>query len=206
MIFIPLVIAIILAFAVFYMVPWQVFTANDKETHITSSESEVIPIIKKIDGIIYDGEYDHRMVVGGGILEIYWRVENGYIFIALRGRTSGWVALGFTASHAMHDADIVIGYVTSSNTTVVIDSYCENDLGQHKSDDLLGGSQDIIEYAGTEYEEITIIEFKRLLVTNDGFDKPLPSSGNVVIIWAVSDTDSLSAKHIASGFATLELG
>ena len=153
-----------------------------------------------VDGNVLDGEYNARFDFGR--ITIYTRTEGNLVYIALIGKTAGWVAIGFGASD-MKGADIVIGWV-SGGKTYVLDSYSTGKTGPHRPDTILGGSDDIIEYAGSEVNGITTIEFVRKLVTGDPYDKPIRIGTNTVI-WAVGDSDNPKDIHVERGKSTIIL-
>ncbi|MDD4896555.1 MAG: DOMON domain-containing protein, partial [Atribacterota bacterium] len=70
----------------------------------------------KADGIISDGEYENRSVYRD--LEIYWSNDNKYLYMALRGKTKGYISIGFQPGSMMKDADIIMGYVQDEKVEV----------------------------------------------------------------------------------------
>lgn len=63
---------------------------------------------------------------------------------------------------------------------------------------------DILSSAGTEQQGTTTIEFSRKRVTGDMYDKPVPASGSLKVIWAMGSSDSIS-PHARRGSATISL-
>jgi hypothetical protein len=59
--------------------------------------------------------------------------------------------------------------------------------------------------AGSEQAGTTTIEFSRKRVTGDAYDKPVPISGNLKIIWATGNADGVS-PHARKRRATIEVG
>ncbi len=169
----------------------------------TSSTTEVTARVESptIDGIVSDGEYSAKFDLGK--VTVYTRTEGDVAYIAVVGKTTGWVAIGFGATEGMKDADIIIGWV-SGGRTHVLDSYSTGKTGPHKPDTSLGGSNNILEYAGSEVNGITTIEFARKLVTGDQYDKPLRIGTNAVI-WAIGDSDDPKDIHVERGSGTIVL-
>ncbi len=157
------------------------------------------------DGVISPGEYPRHESFGSGAIEIYWKIENETLYMALMGRTTGWVAIGFEPSRAMADADIVLGYVTDNGSVIVQDEYSLGETGPHKPDTILGGQYNILASGGAEHDGATIIEFSRPLRTGDSYDKNLASKTTVAIIWAIGSSDDPRSIHVERGHGALTL-
>jgi len=167
----------------------------------------------KADGVVSDGEYTRSMLFqaparqgySGGNMQISWRNNEEDLYLALNGSTTGWVALGFEPLEWMKNSDIILGSVDGGNA-VVLDEYCTGNYGPHIEDTMLGGTDDIKEFAGIESSGRTIIELKRKLKTPDRFDKSFSPGQAVSIIWALSSNPDISQKHdIAYGEGILAL-
>ena len=72
----------------------------------------------------------------------------------------------------------------------------------HPTDIELGGTNDIMEFAGTEVEGFTILELKRALKTPDQYDLEVQKGTNK-IIWSYGDSDSLAVKHRVRGYGEI---
>ncbi|HIH71760.1 MAG: Uncharacterized protein XD43_0723 [Thermococcales archaeon 44_46] len=174
-------------------------------TQTTQSETPIQLGEWKADGTIGENEYAHELSLAGGKLTVYWRNDDTYLYMALKGQTTGWVAIGFEPTDKMKDADMVFGWVQDGNT-VVIDAYSTGTYGSHPPDEKLGGSSDILEYAGKEENGVTIIEFKRKLNTGDQYDKAFTPGQKISFIFALADADDFTTKHnIARGYGELQL-
>lgn len=157
------------------------------------------------DGVIGENEYAHEVSLAGEELVVYWRNDNEYLYMALKGKTTGWVAIGFEPTDKMKDADMVFGWVQDGNT-VVIDAYSTGTYGPHPPDEQLGGTNDILEFAGREENGYTIIEFKRKLNTGDKYDKAFTPGQEINFIFALANEDNFTTKHnIARGYGKLQL-
>lgn len=170
----------------------------------------------KADGTVSDGEYSRSMVLqgparqgySGGDMEISWRSDEEYIYLALNGSTEGWLAIGFEPLEWMKNADIILASVEGSRA-VVLDEYCTGNYGPHIEDTLLGGRDDIEESAGKKASGRTVIELKRKLDTGDRFDKSLTPGQSISMIWALSEGADASLKHnvaYGEGILTLTAG
>lgn len=165
------------------------------------------------DGMVGENEYSRTILLmgparsgyTGGDLEVSWRNDQEHLYMALKGRTEGWISIGFDPLEWMKDADMIMGSVDGGKTTV-LDLYSTGRYGPHEDDTFLGGTYDILEFAGSEEDGYTVIEFKRKLDTGDEFDKLLEPGESVSVIWAMADLDSRKLKHnVAYGEAILPL-
>ena len=155
------------------------------------------------DGVITPGEYTGVQVYGN--YEIHWARDEEHIYVGMRARTGGWVAVGFDATPGagMADADMILGAVNCCGVTIS-DEFGTGPTA-HRPDTELGGTDDILEFGGTEQGGWTTIEFKRALDTGDPYDAVL-TEGTVTIIWAYSSSKSLTAYHSANrGYGEITL-
>jgi hypothetical protein len=167
----------------------------------------------KADGMVGENEYANTMTLygsktqgySGGNLEISWKNDEDWLYMALKGETSGWISIGFEPTQWMKDSDIIMGAVDGNNV-IVLDKYSTNNYGPHVPDVELGGTDDILDFGGREDNGYTTIEFKRKMDTGDQYDKAFTVGQRVSIIWSTADTDSIEVKHnVARGEAILEL-
>jgi len=163
----------------------------------------------KPDGVVGTGEYARSIELSVGNISrnitLYWKNDADMLYMAMRGGTRGWVAVGFEPSEKMKDADMVMGFVNSSNVTVQ-DQYSTGTYGPHAVDTTLGGTNDILEYGGREDGNYTTIEFSRKMNTGDSYDKAFNSSQMVELIWSMASTDSIRLKHnLARGEGNISL-
>lgn len=122
----------------------------------------------------------------------------------MRAATAGWVALDIEPSSAMKDADMIIGLVRGAEVEVY-DLFARGRFGPHPPDTELGGSDDILEYGGSEQDGSTVIEFKRALDTGDQYDHPLARGERYRILWAYGDSDEPGEKHTRRGKGEIRL-
>lgn len=158
-----------------------------------------------IDGRLAEGEYAHHYRDEATGIDLYWSVVGDEIYFALRSPGSGWVALSLAPEGPMmQGGDIIIGYVADGELHIQ-DNYADGPAG-HKADLELGGSDDVLEAAGSEGEgeEGTVIEFKRRLNTGDGYDQPI-IAGEMAVQLAYSDKDDFTSYHAKRATAALRL-
>jgi len=153
------------------------------------------------DGVIGTGEYAGVKTFDD--YEIRWISDEQHIYIAMKAKTSGWVAVGIQPGSMMKDADMMFGFVKDGKT-MVSDTFSTGSYGPHPPDTDLGGKNNILEFGGREEGGYTIIEFKRALTTGDKYDHPL-SKGVNKIIWAYGSDDELTPKHIVRGYGEIDL-
>ncbi|MCE4624891.1 MAG: DOMON domain-containing protein [Desulfurococcales archaeon] len=171
-------------------------TTTTTQTTTTPQSTTTSLTAWKPDGVVERGEYEYNASFMDGDLIVYWRVENGTLYMALVGKTTGWVAIGFEPTTVMKDADMIFGWVYDSNgTVVVLDLNSTGTTGPHPPDTKLGGTNDILAYGGKQANGVTVIEFSRPLNTGDVYDRNLEGRGSVSVIVALGPSDSLTAKH-----------
>jgi hypothetical protein len=157
------------------------------------------------DGTVSEGEYADSFELSGGRYAVYWTNDEEDLYMALRGEVTGWVAIGFEPTSEMKDADMVFGWVENGNP-VIQDQFSTGSFGPHIPDKELGGSDDILEFGGSEEDGVTVVEFHRSMDTGDQFDKAFATGQTVRFIWGLATTDSASFKHNAGrGSAELKL-
>jgi len=153
------------------------------------------------DGVIAADEYQDMRAYGD--YSISWSNDNEYIYMGMKARTAGWVAVGFGAETLMKNADIIMGSVKDGGLSIA-DMFSTGEFGPHPPDTQLGGSNDILDSAGKTASGYTVVEFKRKLDTSDKFDKPLVKGINK-IIWAYSNEPVLTIKHSSRGSGEIDL-
>ena len=159
------------------------------------------PVTFKADGIITPGEYSDNQTYDD--YQIYWNNDDTFVYIAMKAKTTGFVAVGIQPGFAMKDADIILGFVKDGKAEV-FDLYSTGNFGPHPQDTELGSTNDIIMSGGTEDGQYTIIEFKRALKTGDKYDLDLVKGINK-IIWAYGPNKDLNIKHSNRGYGQIEI-
>jgi len=129
---------------------------------------------------------------------LYWNISNDTIYFEIMARTKGCVALGFPVNTDGSEADFIIGYVKES-MVYLNDGFKLSGEEKQIPDVILGGSNDIIEFKGREWNNFTIIEFSRKLNTQDQFDYSIDPKKSNKVIWAIGDNDSINGEFIEFG-------
>jgi hypothetical protein len=101
----------------------------------------------------------------------------------------------------MKNADMLFGFVKDGKAEMY-DLFSTGTFGPHPTDIELGGTNDILEFAGTEADGSTILELKRALKTPDKYDLEIQKGTNK-IIWSYGDSDSLNVKHRVRGYGEI---
>ncbi len=157
------------------------------------------------DGVIGRGEYPFRAEFKGGDFILHWNVAGDRAAFAMEAETPGWVSIGFEPTAVMENADMIVGWVDGQGKVFVLDCFSTGMFGPHPPDTDLGGTEDIISYGGSETGGRTVIEFLRPLTSRDPYDRNLPPSGGVDVIWAFGGTDNFENIHAAAGSGSINL-
>ena len=156
------------------------------------------------DGAILDGEYAHEATVGE--VRLWWSNDAEFLYLAMEASTTGWISVGLDPERRMEGANFIIGAVAGGEAQIW-DAYGTAPVGNtHPPDEELGGTNDIVAYAGVEEGGVTRFEVQIPLDSGDAFDKPLEPGGTYPIIVAVGSSDSFDASHTsrAGGSITLD--
>ena len=161
---------------------------------------------QEVDGVVGEGEYPFATEFAGGLYRLYWSHDGETITIAVSADTAGWVAVGTGPGPVMADADMMFGWVEAGGRVVMRDAYSVDTYGPHPDDEELGGRMDILEFAGSETDGVTTLEFSRKMQTGDEYDREFPVEGMLPIIWALGDSDGFEPIHVRAGFGSLDMG
>ena len=166
------------------------------------SEPEVVLVEHVVDGTITEGEYPHRTSVIG--VDVYWRNNAEHLRVGLVSPGTGYVALGFDPEVQMQGANMIIGFMQEGEL------YIRDDYGtqttEHTQDTDLGGLDNILASAGSEWPDQTVIEFIIPLDSGDAYDKPLVAGNTYPILVSYHDLrDGFSARHSGRGAAEITL-
>ena len=165
-------------------------------------EESAAPVPVAIDGIVFDGEYAHRTNAGG--FEVHWSNDINYLRVGLVSPGAGYVAIGFDPEYRMKGANVILGAVENGRV-MVRDDYGDAPVS-HSADVLLGGTNDILEAAGTERNGRTTVEFVIPLITRDPNDKTLvPGETYDILIAYHESSDSFAVRHSRRGAGTMRL-
>lgn len=141
---------------------------------------------------VWAADYQHSLDIEK--MNFSWSVSGDHLAIKLSAPTTGWVAVGFNPTNKMKDADIIIGYVKKGEVKIL------DEFGmaatQHKSDSIIGGTDNVTVVGGTEADGATTIEFTIPLNSGDAKDTVIdPAVDTVVIVGYGPDKDSFRMKH-----------
>ncbi len=159
-----------------------------------------------IDGTIAENEYPNTRTFDNGMFTLSWILKGEIAYFALSAETTGWVAIGIDPGTIMEGADMIFGWVDDTGNAYTVDAYATGPYGPHPPDKELGGTNDILEFAGTEQNGITTIEFSRRIDTGDEYDKVINADKGNKIIWSYSSSDDFSKFHKKSGYGLLGEG
>ncbi len=158
------------------------------------------------DGVQQPGEYPHETSFAGGDFQVYWEIQGDTLNMALVVKSAGWVAIGFSPTVKMKDADMVIGWVTREGAVTILDAYSTAETGNnHPADTDLGGSDDLLTKTGSRPLTWTTLEFSRKLATGDRYDAVIPAEGNIPVIWAYGANDNWGNVHLVRGSGALAM-
>lgn len=135
--------------------------------------------------------------------ELQWSIEDGNLTFAVSAPTEGWVAVGFEPERMMMGANIIIGYVADGEA--VVSDQTGTATTAHGPDTANGGSDDLLDFGGTESDGRTEIRFTIPLDSGDDTDKPLSPGTEHTIILAYGDRDDLESYHVLRTTARITL-
>ena len=167
------------------------------------TESETTESGWTADGVITEGEYAQEADYGG--IRIWWTNDDTHLYLAMEGDTTGWVAVGINPDLGMKGANFILGYVENDEAKVW-DAWGQTRTGaNHPPDTEIGGSDDIVEFAGVEEGDVTRLEVKIPLDSGDEYDHALVPGESYPLIMAIGGEDEFNAYHskYASGELTL---
>lgn len=147
-----------------------------------------------IDGVIEEGEYSGNTFNEATGIDLYYSIDDMYLYVGVKSSDSGWTAIGFDPESAMKGADIIFMSIESGELVM------RDDFGtgtfSHSSDVDLGGSFDIVESAVSTAGGEAIYEFSKPLDSGDEFDKVMVPGNVYKVIFSVNDSSSdFDRKH-----------
>jgi hypothetical protein len=167
--------------------------SGDLPDNKTETEAIVLPII---DGLVEKEEYSNLVYDASTGISVGWTNNEDSIYIALISPGKGWVSIGIDPNSAMRDANFIIGYYDEG--VYISDEYGTSNF-VHNPDKNLGGTDDILEYAGSETDQ-TVLEFRLPLDSGDNYDKSLKSGNTYDCIIAYNNNaDNFTTKHTRIG-------
>lgn len=179
-------------------------TAQAAETAAETEETTALPqlVTWQPDGIISDNEYPKQTTING--VDVFWRTDDTYLYLAARTRTIGWIAVGLAPDNRMMGANMIIGAIVDGKA-VLEDHYGTGPTG-HSADTGLGGTNDIAAFGGSQENGVTLWEAQIPLDSGDQYDKPLELRQTVAVIVATGASSNFSSIHSsrAAGQITLD--
>ena len=155
------------------------------------------------DGAISEGEYAHQTTIGD--VNLWWYNDAEFLYLAMEASTTGWVAVGIDPVSRMQGADYIFGAVVDGEA-MIWDAFGTAPVGNaHPPDEELGGTNDIVAYAGVEEGGVTRFEVQIPLDSGDEFDKPLEPGKTYAVIVAVGASDSFDARHSSRAAGSIAL-
>lgn len=161
--------------------------------------------ISDLDGIITTDEYGNVTMFDSNRFELYWKVEDTDIFIGMKAEATGWISLGIDPTSRMDESDMLLGWVDADGRPHLLDMFSTGPTGPHPVDTDQGGTDDILDYNGTQENGWTTIELKRELSTGDTMDKDISTTELMTVIWGVSGSDDPSSMHTRRGTGSWKL-
>jgi hypothetical protein len=159
----------------------------------------------EVDGLLSPGEYSSEAVYDKGSFRLLWEIAGDRIYMAIDSSAQGWVSIGFDPTRVMANSDMIFGIVPPEGEVQAVDAWSTGMFGPHPPDLNQGGKNDILSFAGKRNAGRVVFEFSRLLDTGDKYDKILPTSGDLKIIWAYASSLQFTAKHSRAGSATISM-
>lgn len=134
-----------------------------------------------------------------------WKIIGNEMECILRGKTSGWVSVGFNPTDKMKDANYIIGYV-NGNDVLIHDHFGHSPIGHRRDIDYRGGegTEDVTVISGKESGGWTELVFRIPLDSGDKYDVPL-LKGTHKIILAHGPRKNFTSKHRFVGYGEITI-
>lgn len=153
------------------------------------------------DGQVGEQEYRHQMTDASTGMTVHWQNDHETIYVALISPGTGWLALGFDPERRMMGANIIIAAINEDGDLIIAD-HVGTGQTTHREDSM----SYILQSAGSQSEEGTIVEFAYPLETGDPADDPLLAATPVQILLAYHrSSDVLSMRHTARSTSEITL-
>jgi len=155
-----------------------------------------------VNGRVAAGEYAHHQTLAG--VEIHWANDAELLWMALVAPVAGYLAVGFDPVDRKVGANYIIGYVEDGEAVIRDHVGTRGNLQAH--DPIVGGTDDILQSAGTETDGVTTLEFVIPLDTGDASDRPLsPGETYELQVAYQSNRDDLVSWHSRHGVGEIAL-
>lgn len=161
---------------------------------IVADETPMPESIWAADGFIAEAEYNQFLDFGD--IRLWWTHDGTYLYLAMEGDTAGWVAVGINPQRGMQGASYLFGYVKDGEASIW-DAFGTAPNGpNHPPDEDLGGTNDIVAFAGVEDGGVTRFEVQIPLDSGDAYDHRLEPGMGYPIIVAIGGEDSFNGYHL----------
>ena len=135
----------------------------------------------------------------------YSSIEQGYK-IEMKGKTKGWVSIGFGRTREMKDAEIIMGFVRLGKA--YLSHHYGTALYRHKpTKDLEGTLKKRVTKLlhGQEKDNITTIKFIRLINVEGKYYKALEQGQVIEFIYGLGKDDKTKHRHKERGYIKIKL-
>lgn len=149
----------------------------------------------EVDGVFNADEYGDSMYVENLDMEIGWLIRDDNLIFAVKSPGKGWLAAGFDPTTMMRNANIIIADVSEDGTVTIEDHFGVSNTG-HRADD----ENNILQAAGIQNEDGTVLEFVIPLNSGDDMDRVLEIGQEYKVILAYHmSNESLRIRHSSRG-------
>ena len=170
-------------------------------TWVGSTESTDIGWPPAVDGIVNETEYTSWIVDSQTGMTVYSHVLDELLYIGLSAPGTGWLSIGFDPEVRMRGANIIIAAIEEGGLT--IEDHYGNSPTSHRRD----AADHIIQAAGAETADMSIVEFVIPLDSGDDEDKALIAGSEVTILLAYHRTDDrLTVRHTQRSTTSVRIG
>jgi len=145
------------------------------------------PVFESADALLSDWEGEHwaSLDADQDKVALSWTTNSEEAIFQIQVVTTGWVSFALTFRGSMVGSDIILGWISDSGAATLIDAH-GNQFGQTVKDK----SQDYRLIVGYQYQENTVLRFKRKINTCDGEDLAI-TNDTFHVRWAYSEQDPL---------------
>lgn len=150
----------------------------------------------KVDGKIASGEYAKTFKHERSGITLYWSIVGDTLYLALEGKSKGWIGIGFLAEKTDKKAggDQYIFYMEGGKL-VALDMYQTKRTGAPVADEREGGKNSILAAAATYENESWVVEFSRKLKTGEATDVEIVPGKKIIVMLAYAGKMDPKEEH-----------
>lgn len=150
------------------------------------------PDFKVADALLSDWEGDHWASLDADLdkVSLSWTTDKEYITFQLEVVSTGWVSIALTFRGNLPGSDIIVGWVGEDGMATLVDAHGDSD-GKMIKDKV----QDYQLIVGYQYQDSTVLRFKRKLNTCDGDDLVI-TNDTFRLRWFYSSKDPRSEMDL----------